>query len=112
MRDDWKNRIEDFKEKAAKYGLKKYVIIAGNVNNDIDFSTAKSLLDFSETIGFDLSIVDIVDFCKVFAAELGSDQLRKAVNLTYEYLLDERLSGRIEYIELYKDIVDKFLDQQ
>lgn len=110
VRDDWKNRLPDFRAKMLKGGLKKYVLIASNVHVDGQLSTAKKLLDFTKQIEFDLAIVDIKDFFAVFCAELSTDELLAAINLAYEFLLSPVLCGRQEIQQKFREVVDQWLE--
>lgn len=111
MRDDWKNRVSGFARKMDTYRLSKYIIIAANVNTDSELSeSARVALDMGER-GRDLAVLDILDVLNVLTAELSPSELRAAVNQTYEYLADRRLSGRRDYMELYRQAVDRWLDQ-
>ncbi len=37
VRDDWKNRISNFKKKMDRFGLSKYIIIAAGINTDSEW---------------------------------------------------------------------------
>jgi len=110
VRDDWKNRLPDFQKKAADAGLSKYVIIASNVRNDPSLSSAVALLGFLDGVSLDLAVVDIAEFFYVFCAELRADEIRDAINLTYEHLLNTKLCGRIEFIEAFSGIASSWID--
>lgn len=112
VRDDWKNRLPDLQKKAAEAGLQKYVVIASGVSNDKSLSSASALLLFLEGMVLDLAVVDIKDFFKVFCAELSPKEMREAINSTYEYLLNPKLSGRNEFIEAFTGASQKWINAQ
>jgi hypothetical protein len=109
VRPDWRNRIEGFKNKMINSGLNKYVLIAGDVASDSSTNTAESLLKFTENVGFDLAVVDIYEFVRVFVGDMTSVQLILVINKIYEYLLDDKLCGRITLINDYQMMINKFL---
>jgi hypothetical protein len=110
VRPDWKNRITDFRSKMDAFGLKKYTIIASNVNNDDDLAEPASLIRFLEPYGRDIAVVDIHDFIDVFSMELGADELRQSVNQAYGYLTAPKLCGRSDIISKFTECVDRWLD--
>lgn len=111
VRDDWKNRLPDLQEKMHKGKLKRYVLIASNVRGDSQLSSPEELIKFTTKSNFDLAIVDLEDFIRVFCSELKAKELREALNLAYEFLINPKLCGRNEFIESYKKIVDSWLDE-
>jgi DNA (cytosine-5)-methyltransferase 1 len=111
MRDDWKNRLSGFRQKMDVYGLRKYLIIAAGVNNDTDLGESAPVALSLVAEGRDIAVIDIRDVVNFLAAELDPGELRAAVNKGYEYLADRRLSGREDYMELYREAVDRWLDQ-
>ena len=110
IRDDWKNRIPDLRNKLHNSGLQKYVLIASNISNDKQLSSPKSLIEFSEKTGFDLAIVDLHEFIRVFCAELSSNEIREVLNKCYEYLLDQKLCGRNDIVVSYASIINEWID--
>jgi len=110
VRDDWKNRISNFKSKMDRFGLKKYTIIARGVNSDSTWSEPAKVVLALEPYGRDIAVIDILDVLNFFAAELSAEDLRSAVNLTYEMLSDRKLSGRHEFKEKYVETVRQWLD--
>ncbi len=110
VRDDWKNRLPDFHAKMLKGDLSKYVIIASNIHTDAELSSAKNILNFTKNIEFDLAIVDIRDFFSVFCSELSKDEIMKAINLTYEYLMRQDLCGRHEIQGQFRGVVGRWLE--
>lgn len=112
VRDDWKNRLADLQSKAADAGLSKYVVIAEGVSADQALHPAEALIRFTEPLAFDLAVVDIGEFFRVFCAELTHQELTDAINLAYKMLMDPKLSGKHEYIDLYVEHVSHWLDNQ
>lgn len=110
VRDDWKNRLPDFAEKAASGNLSKYVIFAADVRTDADLCPADNLVEWTHRLSFDLAVVDLADFFAVFCAELKRDEMRWAFNRAYELLSDPRLSGRESFAEKYRRVADQWLD--
>ncbi|MEL6569099.1 MAG: hypothetical protein AAFQ22_11820 [Pseudomonadota bacterium] len=110
VRPDWKNRVSDFKSKMDRFGLKKYAIIASNVKADEELAEPAQMIRFLRPYGRDIAVVDIRDFCDVFAMELSATDLRKAVNRAYEYLTAPKLCGRTDIIERFSDAVGRWLD--
>lgn len=110
VRPDWKNRVPDFRSKMDKAGLKKYVIFASNVNQDDDLAQPAQMLQFLEPYSRDIAVVDILDALHVFAAELSADELRNAINQTYQYLMSPKLCGRADIIEKFSERVSAWLD--
>lgn len=110
VRDDWKNRIPDLREKMARGRLKKYVLIAAGVNKDQPVYNPSELVNFTKKAGFDLAIVDIEDFIRVFCAELTAEEIVSVVNTCNSFLCDKKLSGRPEFMRLFKSIVDNWID--
>lgn len=111
VRPDWKNRLSAFRAKMDTFELTKYVIIAGGVNDDEELAEPARLITFLKPTGRDIAVVDIHDVAVVMAAELSSSELREVVNLTFDFLCQRELCGRAEFQEAYRDIVDKWLDQ-
>ncbi|MCA8988702.1 MAG: hypothetical protein KDA78_13720 [Planctomycetaceae bacterium] len=110
VRDDWKNRLPDFRKKMQQGKLKRYVIFAANVNNSGDLFPAANLVKFTEGLEFDLAIVDVRDFCAVFCAELSAEELIKVVNQTYAFLQEPSLCGRSDLIDAYRDATARWVD--
>lgn len=110
VRPDWKNRIPDLRSKMFESGLQKYVLIASNVNSDDELSNPKLLVDFTEKAGFDLAIVDLSDFIRVFCAELKAAEIRDVLNTCYEFLLNRKLCGRHDISSAYRQQVDIWID--
>lgn len=110
VRPDWKNRLPDLRSKMIESGLQKYVLIASNINLDDELSNPKLLVDFTEKAGFDLAIVDLSDFIKVFCAELRAYEIRDVLNTCYEFLLNTKLCGRHDIISAYRHQVDIWID--
>jgi hypothetical protein len=111
VRDDWENRLSNFRDKMDRSGLTKYVILAAGINTDTQWSVPATMALRLEEYGRDIAVVDINDVVNFFAAELMPAELRAAVNLTYTMLSDRRLSGRIELMDMYKSIVRDWLDE-
>lgn len=111
VRTDWKNRLSNFREKMDRFKLSKYVIIAGNVNEDEELAEPARLLTFLEPYGRDIAVVDIQDVTTVMSAELTAEELRRAVNRTYDYLCQPDLCGRATFQEAYWEVVREWLDQ-
>ena len=111
MRPDWQNRISDFRNKMDRANLSKYTIIADGINKDSQWSVPAQMALTLNEYGRDIAIIDIEDVINFLAAELTSEQLRKAVNHTYDYLTNPKLCGRQDFIESYRDAVDQWLDQ-
>lgn len=109
-RSDWKNRLPDFGKKVSEGKLAKYVIFATGVNADPLLSPAEQLLKFAAKLPFDLAVVDLHDFFTVFCAELSRAELAEAFNRAYEMLCEPRLSGRPDFIALYRSAMDTWLD--
>ena len=112
VRPDWKNRLSAFRAKMDKYGLAKYIILAGGVNSDDELAEPARLITFLKPMGRDIAVVDIHDLAMVMAAELTSWELREVVNLAFDYLCQRELCGRAEFQEAYRAVVDKWLDQR
>lgn len=110
VRPDWKNRIPDLRSKMLDAGLQKYVLIASDVNSDDELSSPKLLIDFTEKAGFDLAIVDLSDFIKVFCSELRAGEIRDVLNTCYEFLLNPKLCGRHDISSAYRQQVDTWID--
>lgn len=111
VRPDWKNRLGDFRAKMDAAGLKKYTIIASNVNSDEELAEPASMIRFLEPFGRDIAVVDIHDFVDVFAMELSADELRRSVNQAYSYLTTPSLCGRADIIGRFSNGVAGWLDQ-
>ncbi|MCK4794183.1 MAG: hypothetical protein KAV87_61215 [Desulfobacteraceae bacterium] len=112
VRDDWKNRLPDLRAKMSEAGLNKYVLVASNINSDEQLSNPKSLVTFTEKAGFDLAIIDLNDFIRVFCAELKANEIRNALNTCYEYLINPKLCGREDIISAYKSKIDEWVDSK
>ena len=110
VRDDWKNRLPDFRKKLERGGLTKYVIIASNVRDDPQLRPARALVAFTDPLGFDLAVVDIQDFFSVFCAELSKDELVAAFNKTYEFISSPTLCGRHDIMDSYRDAVGVWME--
>ncbi len=110
VRDDWMNRISDFRAKMDRYGLQKYVIIASNINQNPEWAEPAKLLTNLEPYGRDIAVIDISDFVNVFAAELTAVELRNAVNKAFEYINNPKLCGRADVREAYQKVVANWLD--
>ncbi len=110
VRDDWKNRLPDLREKMHRAKLSKYVLIASGIRNDPELSSPNSLVKFTDKTNFDLAIVDLEDFVRVFCSELKAKEILDALNTAYEFLINPKLCGRSEFIQAYKEIVDNWLD--
>lgn len=111
VRPDWKNRVSNFRDKMVAHGLSKYVIIAQGVNADDELAEPARLITFLEPYGKDIAVVDIRDFTTVMAAELSAREIREAVNLTFGMLCDLSLSGRADFQDRFRSIVDQWLDE-
>lgn len=108
MRADWKSRISGLKAKMDRHGLRKYVVIAWGINDDETFAEPAKAVLALEPFGRDIAVIDIRDAVNFFAAELATEELRRAVNKAFEYL--STLSGREEYMEAYRATVRDWLD--
>jgi len=109
VRDDWKNRIPDLRDKMMRGHLDKYTLIASGIRNDPELSTPQHLLDFIAKANFDLAIVDLTDFIRVFCAELTAQEISAVLKTGYEFLMDLKLSGRSEFMAAYKAVVDRWI---
>ncbi len=112
VRTDWKNRVTNFKRKMDEHKLKKYVIIAANVNSDEELAEPARLITFLEPFGRDIAVVDIHDVLMVMAAELTPTELRESVNMAYDYLCQPKLCGRRDFQEMFRVEVDQWLDSK
>lgn len=110
VRPDWKNRVGDFRKKMDTASLRKYTIIASDVNCDDDLAEPAEMIRFLQPYGRDIAVVDIHDFLNVFAMELTADELRRAVTQTYSYLTTPNLCGRADIIERFNGAVEGWLD--
>ncbi|MFO7604802.1 MAG: hypothetical protein R6W72_00675 [Desulfurivibrionaceae bacterium] len=110
VRDDWKNRIPDLREKMHRAKLNKYILIASGIRNDPELSNPMRLIKFTDKTNFDLAIVDLEDFIRVFCSELKAKEILESINTAYEFLINPKLCGRSEFIQAYKNIVDNWLD--
>lgn len=110
VRPDWKNRLPDLHEKMKSAGLARYVVIASGVSSDSDLSPANHLVGFTDSLPFDLAVVDIDEFFRVFCAELCADELARSFNLAYDFARDPKLCGRADFIEAYAGAVAAWLD--
>lgn len=111
VRPDWKNRVGDFRKKMDGANLRKYTIIASNVNSDDDLAEPAEMIRFLQPYGRDIAVVDIHDFVNVFAMELSADELRRAVTQTYSYLTTPSLCGRADIVERFNTAVEGWLDE-
>jgi len=111
VRSDWKNRVSNFKLKMEAFNLSKYIIIASQVNNDEELAEPAKLITFLKPYGRDIAVIDINDFTLVMAAELSANELKDAVNLINDYLSQPNLSNKDEFIELYRNAVSEWLDE-
>ena len=92
-------------------GLKKYILIANNIATNSSLYDPKLLLQTSLKWGFDLAVVDIYDFIRVFCAELSADEFKNAINTLNKFLSDHTLSGRPEFIRLFREAVNNWMQQ-
>ncbi len=111
VRPDWKNRVGDFRKKMDGANLRKYTIIASNVNRDDDLAEPADMIRFLAPYGRDIAVVDIYDFANVFAMELTADELRRAVTQTYSYLTTPSLCGRADIVDKFNEAVEGWLDE-
>ena len=111
VRPDWKNRVGDFRKKMDGANLRKYTIIASNVNRDDDLAEPADMIRFLAPYGRDIAVVDIHDFANVFAMELTADELRQAVTQTYSYLTTPSLCGRADIVDKFNEAVEGWLDE-
>ena len=111
MRPDWKNRLGDFRKKMDGAHLRKYIIIASNVNSDDDLAQPADMIRFLMPFGRDIAVVDIHDFVNVFAMELTADELRRVVTQTYSYLTTPSLCGRADITAKFSEAVAGWLDE-
>jgi hypothetical protein len=111
VRPDWKNRVGDFGKKMDGANLRKYTIIASNVNRDGDIAEPADMIRFLTPYGRDIAVVDIHDFVNVFAMELTADELRRAVTQTYSYLTTPSLCGRADIVDRFNAAVEGWLDE-
>lgn len=111
VRPDWKNRVGDFRKKMDGANLRKYTIIASNVNSDVDLAEPAEMIRFLQPYGRDIAVVDIHDFVNVFAMELSADELRRAMTQTYSYLTTPSLCGRADIVERFNNAVEGWLDE-
>lgn len=110
VRPDWKNRLGDFRKKMDGANLRKYTIIASNVNRDDDLAEPADMIRFLAPYARDIAVVDIHDFANVFAMELTADELRRAVTQTYSYLTTPSLCGRADIVDKFNEAVKGWLD--
>lgn len=111
VRPDWKNRVGDFRKKMDGANLRKYTIIASNVNRDDDLAEPAEMIRFLTPFGRDIAVVDIQDFVNVFATELTADELRRAVTQTFSYLTTPSLCGRADIVGKFSEAVEGWLDE-
>lgn len=111
VRPDWKNRVGDFRKKMDTAKLRKYTIIASDVNCDDDLAEPADMIRFLAPYERDIAVVDINDFVNVFAMELSADELRRAVTQMYSYLTTPSLCGRADIIERFCGAVAGWLDE-
>ncbi|NCA83083.1 MAG: hypothetical protein EOM72_10115 [Opitutae bacterium] len=112
VRDDWKNRLPDFERKASTAGLQKYAIFASRVHDDERLASAAALLDFLGKRTIDIAVVDIRDFFAVFCSELRADEIQFALNQTYEYLMNPKLCGKQDFLDLFAETTGSWMDAQ
>ena len=110
VRDDWQNRLSDFRKKMDSAGLPKYVIIASNINSSVEWAEPARALARLDPIGRDIAVIDILDFLHVFAAELTAEELREAVNKAYDFIRNPKLCGRSDVQDSYNRVVRDWLD--
>jgi len=110
VRDDWKNRLQDFRHKMITHRLDKYWIIASDVYGDEDLDDPSRMLAFLGPTEADLAVVDLRAFIDVFVAELSANDLRGVVNRVYEDLTNPKLSNRPDFIDDYRRHVGAWLD--
>lgn len=110
IRNDWKNRLSDFANKAREADLPKYVIFAAGVRGDSHLSPATKLIQFVKDLPFDLAVVDIREFFAVFCAELQKEEIATAINRAYELLSDPKLSGREDILAKYRSVTNEWLE--
>lgn len=111
VRPDWKNRVGDFRKKMDSANLRKYTIVASNVNSDENLAEPADMIRFLAPYGRDIAVVDIHDFVNVFAMELNADELRRAVTQTYSYLTTPSLCGRADIVEKFNAAVEGWLNE-
>ncbi len=111
VRDDWKHRISNFKDKMDRFGMSKYVIIAAGINADNEWKVPATMALNVEPYGRDIAVVDMHDVVNFLAAELTPQELRAAVNKGFAYLSDRKLSGRADFKALYTNAVRDWLDE-
>lgn len=111
VRPDWKNRVGDFRKKMDTAQLRKYTIIASDVNCDDDLAEPAEMIRFLQPYGRDIAVVDIRDFANVFAMELSADELRRTVTQTYSYLTTPSLCGRADIVDRFNKAVAGWLDE-
>ena len=109
VRTEWKARMSGFRAKMDQFGLSKYIIIAGGLNSDEEWSTPAKLALKIEPYGRDVAVIDIFDVVNFLATELTADELREAVNKGFDYLNDPGLCGRPAYIDRYREVVHDWL---
>lgn len=110
VRDDWKIRLSNFKRKMDSFKLPKFVIIAGNVNDDDEWSVPATMALKIEKYERDIAVLDITDVLNFLVAELNPTELRAAVMKAFEYLSDRKLCGREDIKEMYFEAVQVWLD--
>lgn len=110
VRDDWRNRVSNFKSKMDRFSLPKYVIIAADVNTDPEWSVPAKMALKLDKYERDIAVVDITDVLNFLAVELIPVELRAAVNKGYEFLSDRKLCGREDIKEKYRESVRDWLD--
>lgn len=111
VRDDWKNRLSNFRMKMDQFGLSKYIIIAAGINTDDEWKIPATMALKLEPYRRDIAVVDIDDVVHFLAAELTPEELRSAINQASDYLSDRKLSGRFDFQTLYKSAVRNWLDE-
>lgn len=105
VRPDWMTNVLKYRDKMDEFNLRKYVLIASDINTDEVWKVPAQMALRLEEVGRDIAVVDILDVVHFLTAELTADELRAAVNKGYGYLTDLNLCGRNNFIELYRDTV-------
>jgi len=109
MRPDWKNRLQDFREKMDRFGLHKYIIIAANVNTDEDLREPAAMALTMEGVERDIAVVDIMDFLNWMAAELSAFELQRALQDVGDLLQTPKLGAKQGHIDTYMAVVTGWL---
>jgi DNA (cytosine-5)-methyltransferase 1 len=109
VRPDWKNRLSGLKAKMDAHGLRKYVVIASDVNEDDEWAEPANLALKLDQYGRDIAVVDMLDVLHWMAAELSA-RLRNAVNRVQELLINPG-RGRYDILVKYKEAVEQWLNE-